>query len=53
MEVLRDMVAVVEGVELDPATTAGGGSSKDIWSGGYCEPSLLLISVDDAGVGGF
>lgn len=32
--------------------TAGGGSSKDIWTPENWEPSLLLISVEDAGVGG-
>lgn len=34
------------------AATAGGGSSKDIWSGGKAEPSWPLISVEEAGVGG-
>ena len=33
-------------------TTAGGGSSKHVRKEGKREPSLLLISVDEAGVGG-
>lgn len=32
--------------------TAGGGSSNDICSEEYLEPSFPLISVDEAGVGG-
>lgn len=31
---------------------AGGGSSKDMWEATKAEPSRLLRSVDEAGVGG-
>lgn len=31
--------------------TAGGGSSKDICRAENCDPSLPLISVEEAGVG--
>lgn len=44
------VVLALEGVDSMPAT-AGGGSSKDICREN-CEPSLLLISVEEAGVGG-
>lgn len=37
--------------DSEPAT-AGGGSSNDIWREENCDPSLLLISVEEAGVGG-
>lgn len=48
-EVLED---ALDGCVAFPATIAGGGSSNDIWRDGYREPSLLFISVDEAGVGG-
>ena len=39
---------------LDPApAAAGGGNSKDICNEENFDPSLLLISVEEAGVGGF
>ena len=41
----------LEGLESVPAT-AGGGNSKDICKVEKCPPSLLLSSVEDAGVGG-
>lgn len=41
----------LEGWDSEPAT-AGGGSSKDICRVENCDPSLLLISVEEAGVGG-
>lgn len=40
----------LEGWDSAPAT-AGGGSSKDICRAENWEPSLLLISVEEAGVG--
>lgn len=33
--------------------TAGGGSSKDICRVENCDPSFPLISVEEAGVGGW
>lgn len=46
-----DIVAALEDWNSMSAT-AGGGSSKDVCNEESCEPSLLLISVEDAGVGG-
>jgi len=43
---------LVEAVEALFSVTAGGGSSKDIWSEVIWEPSLLWISVEEAGVKG-
>ena len=42
---------MLEGLDSIPAT-AGGGSSNDICKAENCEPSLLGISVEEAGVGG-
>ena len=42
-------VEVVDGLV---STTAGGGSSKDIWSEVSWGPSLLRISVEEMGVRG-
>jgi hypothetical protein len=44
-------VDALEGRESAEAT-AGGGSSNDICSVENCDPSLPLISVEEAGVGG-
>lgn len=49
-ELEEDFVDAVEGLD---SATAGGGSSKDIWREEKCAPSLLRISVDEAGVNGF
>lgn len=49
-EVEKSLMEELEGRE--PAATAGGGSSKDIWRGRKLEPSWPLISVEEAGVGG-
>lgn len=46
-----DLEVTLEGWDAVPAT-AGGGSSKCICREENCEPSLLLISVEEAGVGG-
>lgn len=50
-EPVESLVEAVEGRDSPPPATAGGGSSKDIWREENCEPSLPLISVEEAGVG--
>jgi len=47
----EDFVEALEGLDSIPAT-AGGGSSNDICKAENCDPSLLRISVEEAGVGG-
>ena len=52
-ETEEDLDDTLEGSWVSAPATAGGGSSKDSCKEENREPSLLLISVEEAGVGGF